>query len=118
MGQYTAIVTQGKSLDSPSDMPWDIEHVINGPFGYQLVFSVEERDNGIQVLCVAFGQKGRSNMKAFEVPLFIVSLLAFCSLSSLDAPPAYADFTFGPPVNLGPDVNSSAPTISDAGHLG
>ena len=38
-------------------------------------------------------------MKSFEVPMFLMSLLGFCSLSSLDVPPAYADFTFGEPVH-------------------
>ena len=59
MGQYNAIVTQGKPLEAASVTPWDTERVINGPFGYQLVFSVEKRDNGIPVLSVAFGQKGK-----------------------------------------------------------
>jgi len=104
MRRYTAIVTQDKALDVPLDMPWDVEHVIDGPFGYQLVFSVEERDNGIQVLCVAFGQKGRGSMKSFEVPLFVTSLVGLCFLSGLDTPPARADFTFGEPVRVGSRV--------------
>jgi hypothetical protein len=46
---------------------------------------------------VAFGQKGRWQMKLFEIPMFVASLLGFGLLSGLDAPPAYADFTFGEP---------------------
>ena len=38
--------------------------------------------------------------------LVVTSLLAFCLLCSLDAPPAHADFTFGAATNLGPTVNS------------
>ena len=98
MKQYAAIVTQGKPPGVAPDAPWDGERVINLPFDYQLVFSVEQRENGLQVLCVAFGQKGRGTMKSFEIPLFATSLLTLCLLSGLDAPPAHADFTFGPPV--------------------
>ena len=46
-------------------------------------------------------------MKLFEVPMFVAALFGFCFLSCLDAPPAQADFAFGTPVNLGPNINTS-----------
>jgi hypothetical protein len=73
---------------------------INGPFGYQLIFSIERFENGIQVPCIALGQKGRCNMKSFQIPMLSMSLFGLCLLSGLDTPPAYPDFTFGEPVNL------------------
>jgi len=106
MRRYTAIVTQGKLPDSGFGMPWNIDRIVNGPFDCQFVFSIEERDNGVQVLSVAFGQKGRGNMKSFETPLFVTSLVGLCFLSGLDAPPAYANFTFGEPVRVGSGLNS------------
>ena len=39
-------------------------------------------------------------MKLFEIPMFVMSLAGFWLVSSLDSPAAYADFTFGEPVNL------------------
>ncbi len=54
------------------------------------------------MMSVAFGQKGRCEMKLFEIPMVVTSLLGLCFLSGLDTPPAQADFTFGEPVNLGP----------------
>ncbi|MCX5644288.1 MAG: protein kinase [Phycisphaerae bacterium] len=106
MRRYTTIMTQGKSLDVPSARFWNTEHVIDAPFDYQLVFSVEHRENAPQVLSVAFGQKGRGSMKSFEIPLFVTSLVGLCFLSGLDAPPAYADFTFGEPVRVGSGVEA------------
>ena len=103
---YTAIMTQGASSNSQFGKPSDADRAINGPFGYQLAFSVGRRDNGIQVLCVAFGQKGRCEMKVFEVPMCIASVLGLSLLIGLDAPPAYADFTFGEPVRVASGVAS------------
>jgi hypothetical protein len=51
-------------------------------------------------MSIAFGQKGRSNMKLFQIPMLSMSLLGLCLLSGVDAPPARADFTFGAPVNI------------------
>jgi serine/threonine protein kinase len=70
------------------------------PFDCQIVFSVERPVNEIPTMSVAFGQKGRWEMKLFEIPVFLVSLAGFGLLSGLDAPPAYADFAFGEKVNL------------------
>jgi hypothetical protein len=39
-------------------------------------------------------------MKLFECPMSVTLLCGFCFLSGLDTPAAYADFTFGEPVNL------------------
>jgi Tol biopolymer transport system component len=95
MRQYTAIVTQGRPLDSWFGWPWNYEHTIDGPFGYQLVFSIEERDNRIQALCVAFGQKGRGSMKSLKTSMFAMSLVWLDLLAGFDTPPTYADFVFG-----------------------
>jgi serine/threonine protein kinase/Tol biopolymer transport system component/tetratricopeptide (TPR) repeat protein len=100
MRQYTAIVTQGKLSDMASVMPWDVDRVVNLPFDCQVVFSAERPVNEIPTMSVAFGQKGRGTMKSFKIPLFVTSLLGSCLLSGLDAPPTYADFIFGEPVNV------------------
>jgi hypothetical protein len=63
-------------------------------------------------MSVAFGQKGRWEMRVFEIPMWVTSLFGLCLLSSLEAPAAHADFTFGTPTNLGPGVNSQ---LLDAG---
>ena len=73
----------------------------------------------MQVLCVAFGQKGRCEMKLFEIPMLAMSLVGLGLLSGFDTPPAHADFMFGEPVNLGPLLNTeyddSSPFISADG---
>jgi hypothetical protein len=55
------------------------------------------------VLSIAFGQKGRCEMKLFEIPMVVTSLVGLGFLAGLDAPPARADFTFGAPVNIQSD---------------
>jgi Tol biopolymer transport system component len=104
--QYAAIVTQGQPLEVPSVPPWDTERVIEGPFGYQIVFSLDESEDRLPILSVACGQKGRSNMKSFEIPMIVTSLVGLCFLSGLEAPPARADFTFGAPVKFGSGSSS------------
>ena len=74
--------------------------VIDGPSGYQLVVSAEKPVNEIPVMSVAFGQKGRWEMKVFEIPMFVMSLVGFGLFSGLDTASSCADFTFGEPVNL------------------
>jgi Tol biopolymer transport system component len=101
MRLYSAIVTQGNSLGTEFTTPSSNERVIHGPFGYQVVLSAEERDDGTDALSIAFGQKGRGTMKSFEIPLFVSSLFGLCLISGLDAPTARADFTFGEPERVG-----------------
>jgi hypothetical protein len=45
-------------------------------------------------------KKGRYKMKISEISIIATSLFGLCLLSGLDTSPAYADFTFGEPVNL------------------
>jgi len=45
-------------------------------------------------------------MKSFKIPMFLASLFGFCFFSGIETPPAYADFTFGNPQNLGPVINT------------
>src|SRR4030042_1799305 len=97
MKQWSAIMGTGVASDVPLATPRAVRRVISGPFGYQLVFSVEERENDMQVPCIALGQKGRCNVKSFQIPMLSISLLGLCLLSGLDSTPAYADFTFGEP---------------------
>jgi len=87
--------------------PWSIMHAIDGPLDYQLVVFLERQEDGMQLLRIAFGQKGRCEMKLFEIPLVVTSLLGFCFLPDPQVPTARADFTFGPRMDLGPGVNSS-----------
>ena len=100
MTQFSTILNNGAPADSRIATARRLGGAINGPFGYQLAFSVGGRDNGMQVLCVAFGQKGRCEMRMFEVPMLAMSLFGLGLLSGLDTPSAHADFTFGEPVNL------------------
>ena len=91
------------------------KRIISGPFDYKIVFSAERPVNRTPLLNVAFGQKGRCNMKTFQIPVLsthgvALSLLGLCLLSGLDAPPAHADFTFGEPVN----VRSVIPVLDPA----
>jgi Tol biopolymer transport system component len=76
-------------------------------FSCELVFSAERPVNTIPMMSVAFGQKGRCEMRLFEIPITVMSLFGLCFLSGLEGPPAHADFVFGEPVNLGPPVNSA-----------
>ena len=97
MRRWSAIIS-GSDLQATTTQ--NIRRILNGPFGYQFVFSAERPVNKIPLLDIAFGQKGRCNMKSFQIPMLSMSLLGFCLLSGLDVPPAYGDFTFGEPVNL------------------
>ena len=102
MRRWSAILS---GLDLQLATTRNIRRILSGPFGYQLVFSVEERENDMKVPCITLGQKGRCNMKSFQIPMLSIrgvamSLLGLCLWSGLDAPPAHADFTFGEPVNL------------------
>jgi Tol biopolymer transport system component/tetratricopeptide (TPR) repeat protein len=108
---------------SPSDLRFgvfpDLRHVIHLPFDCELVFSAERPFDAIPMMSIAFGQKGRWEMKSCKVPMVVISALWFCFLSGGGAPTAHAGFTFGEAVNLGPTVNSSAtegsPIISPDG---
>jgi len=112
MRRWSAILSEGlSSQDAQLDTPQAVRRVINGPFDYQLVFSAERPVNEIPVLNVALGQKGRCNMKPFQIPILSMSLLGLCLLSGLDAMPAHADFTFGEPVNLKTVIPTVDPTL-------
>jgi len=124
MRRWSVIMIGGTSSDSQITKSQKIRRILNGPFGYQLVFSAERPVNEIPLLNVAFGQKppgsfvqpgcdsstkrakkGRCYMKSFQIPMLsnrglAMSLFGLCLLSGLDAPPARADFTFGEHVNL------------------
>ena len=112
MRRWSAIVGAGMSSDVQLATPRDFRHVINIPFDCQIILSAERPVNEIPVMSVAFGQKGRWEMKLFEIPMFVGSLFGLGLLSGLDAPPAYADFTFGERVSLG-SVNPSLDPLND-----
>jgi len=105
----TADMKHWSAILSGSDLsvatPQNVKRTLNGPFNCQFVFSAERPVNKNPLINVAFGQKGRSNMKTFQVPMFsthsiAMSLLGLCLLSGLNSPAAHADFTFGEPMNL------------------
>jgi len=100
MAWWSAIRRQRAFWDSCFGEAWDLKRVINGPSGYQLVFSAERPVHKTPQLSIAFGQKGRWEMKLFEIPMFVMSLVGFGLLSGLDTARTCADFTFGEPVNL------------------
>ena len=108
MERWRALVSKG-----PSSEPWrNLRGALDGPFDYQLVFSVGKWEDGIRTLRVALGQKGRHEMKAFEIPMVVMSLLGFCFLSGPGTPAAHAGFIYGEPTNLGPGINSGAGEVA------
>ncbi|MCX5645090.1 MAG: protein kinase [Phycisphaerae bacterium] len=111
MRQWSVALGGALPLDLPLGAPRRFRGAINGPFGYQLAFSVGGRDNGIPVLCVAFGQKGRCEMKVFEIPMLAMSLFGLGVLSGFDTPTVRADFTFGEPVRFGSMMVASSDDI-------
>jgi len=105
MRQWSAILS-GSDLQCGTARK--TRRTINGPFNSQFVFSAERPVNKTPLINIAFGQKkkGRCNMNTFKIPILstrgvAMSLLGLCLLSGLDAPPAYADFTFGEPIKYG-----------------
>jgi serine/threonine protein kinase/Tol biopolymer transport system component len=119
MRRYYTILSERSSSDFALGIQQQSRRIINGPFGYQAILSIEEWENDMQVPRIALGRKGRCNMKSFQMPMLSKSLLGLCLLSGLSASPAYADFTFGEPVNLGPAINGPredcAPCLSSDG---
>ena len=99
MRQWSAVLTGGPRRDSPSDTPRSSRRVISISSDCEFVFSAERPVNEIPVMSVAFGQKGRCEMKLFEIPMVVASILGLGFLSGVETP-AHADFTFGEPVNL------------------
>jgi serine/threonine protein kinase len=67
---------------------------------YQFVLSAARRESGIVVMSIAFGQKGKSTMKPFEIPMLLASVLGACFFTSIDVPVVLADFAFGTPANI------------------
>jgi len=114
MRRWSAVVSGRLPLDLQFATLENFRHVINLPFDCELVFSAERPVNEIPVLSVAFGQKGRWEMKLFEMPMVVMSLLGLCLLSGVDTPIAYGDFTFGEPTNLGPVINTSGDDFTGA----
>jgi Tol biopolymer transport system component len=102
MRQSSTILSGGLALGSRLDMQRHHQRVLNLPFDCRLVFSTERPVNAIPMMSVAFGQKGRCEVKLFEIPMFVASLFGVCLLSGLDAQVARADFTFGEPERADP----------------
>jgi serine/threonine protein kinase len=100
MRRWSIVVGGGVASDAESATAKDLRGVIELPFDCQIVLSAESPVNEIPALCIAFGQKGRWEMKLFEIPVFVASLFGLGLLWGLDSPAAYADFTFGEPVDL------------------
>ncbi|MCL5278497.1 MAG: protein kinase, partial [Planctomycetes bacterium] len=109
MRRGSALMNHGLSTGFRLDRPWTWVRAFNGPFGYQLVVFLEKQEDGMQQLRVAFGQKGRCEMKLFEIPLVVASFVGLGFLAGLDAPSARADFTFGAPISLDVAVPSFFP---------
>ncbi len=104
MRQWSAVQSPELPCDSMPAAPRDLRRVIHLPFNCQLVFSAERPVNAIPMMSIAFGQKGRCEMKLFEIPIFVASVFGIGVLSGFDAPPARADFTLGKPENLRLDI--------------
>jgi tetratricopeptide (TPR) repeat protein len=117
--RWWAALHPGLPADFRLGGPWSIMHATDGPFDYQLVVFLERQEDGMQLLRIAFGQKGSGETKLFDIPMVVTSLLGLCLLPNPQVPAAQANFTFGPRVLLEPPVNSdytdSNPTISRNG---
>ncbi len=100
MRQWSAVQSPELPRDSICTASRDLRRVIHLPFDCELVFAAERPVNETPMLSVAFGQKGRCEMRLFRTPMFIASLLGFGILVGVDVPPARANFVFGEPVNL------------------
>ena len=100
MRWWSALQRERRFWDSGFGTARDFKRVIHLPFNCQIVFSAERPVGKTPVLSIAFGQKGRSTMKLFEIPAFVVSFLGLCVASGLDTVPAHAAFTFGDRVNM------------------
>jgi serine/threonine protein kinase/Tol biopolymer transport system component len=98
--RWSALVNHGVSSGFRLGGPWTLVWAIDRPWGCQLVVFLERQEDEIHVLRIAFGQKNTCEMKMFEVPMVLTSLVSLCFLTGLDAPPARADFTFGAPEKL------------------
>jgi len=112
MRRWSVIMGGGMPSDVQLAVLRDFRRVIDMPFDCQIVFSAERPVNVIPMMSIAFGQKGRWEMKLFEIPMSVTSLFCLCFLSGFEAPPAYADFTFGERVSLGL-VNPSLDPLND-----
>jgi hypothetical protein len=95
MRQWSAVQSPESQRDSIPGVPRDVRRVIDLPFDCQFVFSAERPVNAILMMSVAFGQKGRCQVKLFEIPMFVASLLGFGLLATIDTPVTRADFVFG-----------------------
>jgi hypothetical protein len=100
MRQWSAILSGGSPLDASSKMRRKSRRVIDLPFDCEFVFSAERPANAIPMMSVAFGQKGRCEMRLFGIPMVVASLLGFGILAGVDMPVVRAEFVFGMPVNL------------------
>jgi hypothetical protein len=111
MGWWSALMSGASLLDLLFGPRRDLRRVIKMPLNCELVFSAERPVHTIPMMSVAFGQKGRCEMRLFEIPITVMSLVGLCLLSGLDGPPAHADFVFGEPIHPGPPVNSASREI-------
>jgi serine/threonine protein kinase/Tol biopolymer transport system component len=91
-------------------VPHNRRRVMRLPLDCEVVFSAERPVNTIPTMSVAFGQKGRYEMKLFEIPMFVAFLFGACFSASLDTSVVLADFKFGMPVNL----KSTIPALDPA----
>jgi Tol biopolymer transport system component len=97
MRQSSTILSGELPLNSGLDNRPNPLRVVNLPFDCELVFSAERPVNTTPIVSVAFGQKGRCEMKLFEIPMVVASLFGFGLLVTLDTASACADFVFGEP---------------------
>ncbi len=107
MKRWSAVMSGRSAFDPWFGAPADRRCVIDMPFDCELVFSAERPVNEIPTMSVAFGQKGRCEMKLLEIPIVATSLMGLCFLSGVNIPPAHAGFVFGTATNLGLTVNSA-----------
>jgi Tol biopolymer transport system component len=95
MRRWSALANHGISVGWRFGRARTLMRSIAGPLGYQLVVFLERQEDGMEQLRIACGQKGRCEMRVFEIPMLAISLLGLSLLSGLDTPVAHADFAFG-----------------------
>jgi Tol biopolymer transport system component/tetratricopeptide (TPR) repeat protein len=99
MRRWSAVMSGRSPSEVSFDAPRALRRVIKLPYDCELVFSAERPVREIPTMSIAFGQKGRCEMKVSEVPMVVTSILGSCLLWGVDVPAARADFTFGTPVH-------------------
>jgi serine/threonine protein kinase/Tol biopolymer transport system component/tetratricopeptide (TPR) repeat protein len=115
MTRWSAVMSGRLPSHVSFDAGRSLRRVLKVPLVGELVFSAERPVDVISTMSVAFGQKGRWEMKLFEVPMVVTSFLGICLLSGMGTPAAHADFVCGPPTYVDIGAYYTSPSITADG---